>query len=282
MYARSGITLVGQPKQLVRRRPARDLVAEVPGKARVAIGSGLVGLLRAILQVLAQIAIDRRRIRRRDRVALRIVLAVFAERIEIRALVAGVQAAGGGLFFELQVLRELPARDPQVRLHQHRHRQPGVAVQLLRQLLLARRGQLTALQQPGHVVAQRELLHLGEERLERRRLARQLLVVEGRRRVGRQRQRIGLVGARVEPRRIGAVVKAENLRQQNDAVQIHILQRRAQHRRPGGPVALTKQVLGRVPAVVLGQEFADEPFKGVRILVDAPEGLVVVLADRSG
>ena len=51
-----------------------------------------------------------------------------------------------------------------------------------------------------------------------------------------------------------------------------------QHCRAGRPIALAKDELGRVPAVVLGDEPRNEARKRIGVLIDAPESLLRTLA----
>ena len=62
----------------------------------------------------------------------------------------------------------------------------------------------------GQVIAERERLDFLEEGREFGTRLRQALVVPGRRRVGRQRERVGLVDARIELRLIDAVVERQD------------------------------------------------------------------------
>jgi len=75
----------------------------------------------------------------------------------------------------------------------------------------------------------------------------------------------------------------EDLREQNDAVQIDALavfQDAGQNRRARGAVALSEDVFGRVPPVVLGDETLNEAREGVGVFIHAPEGLLRVLAGQ--
>jgi hypothetical protein len=69
------------------------------------------------------------------------------------------------------------------------------------------------------------------------------------------------------------VVEAEDLREQDDAVEVDVAEVGGEDGGARGAVALAEEVLGRVPAVVLGEEAADEALEGVAVGVDAVEGL---------
>ncbi len=73
------------------------------------------------------------------------------------------------------------------------------------------------------VFAQGKILDFVEQGLERSRLIRQFMVIPGRRRVGRQRQNIGQIDTRIELGCVRTVVEIQDLRQQDDAVQIQRL-----------------------------------------------------------
>ena len=105
-------------------------------------------------------------------------------------------------------------------------------------------------------------------------------MVPGGRRIGRQRQSIGQVDAGISPRRVDVRGEIEDLRQQDHPVQVDalLLQDVRQHRRPGRAVALAEEIFRRVPAIVFAQKALDEAGEGVRVLVDSPEGLFLVLA----
>ena len=128
------------------------------------------------------------------------------------------------------------------------------------------------------------LFHVFQKGLKRRRLLGQLLVVPGRGRIGGQRQHVGQIHAGVDVGIVDVRGEVEDLREQNHAVQIDalvVLQNVGQHRRARGAVALAEDVLGRVPAVVLGDETLNEARKGVGVFIHAPEGLSRVFAGEA-
>jgi len=111
-------------------------------------------------------------------------------------------------------------------------------------------------------------------------LTRQLFVIPGGRRVGRQHGLIGKIDARIARRAVGAQIEIEDLREQDDPVEIDCAVRLElidEHRRARRTVALAEQILGRIPAAVLRQELRNEFGKSVRVLVDSVERLLLVL-----
>ena len=109
----------------------------------------------------------------------------------------------------------------------------------------------------------------------------QLVVIPGGGRVGRQHGLIGQIDAGITGRPVRAQVEVQNLRQQDHAVEVDGavgLELIDDHRRARRAVAFAEQVLGRVPAAVLGEKLGDEFGEGVGVLVDAVERLFLVLA----
>ena len=90
----------------------------------------------AIFQVAAHVVVEQRNIRRRNRRALRIVLRVLAQRIQIRPGETSVQAPRRHIRIVLQRLLKLAAAHAQIRFEQVGHGQSRVLVQFLRHLLL--------------------------------------------------------------------------------------------------------------------------------------------------
>ena len=81
------------------------------------------------------------------------------------------------------------------------------------------------------------------------------MVIPGCRRISRKRQLIGKIDARIELRTIGAEVEIQNLRQQDDPVEIDIavgFQQIDQRGRARRAIAFAEQVFGGVPAAVFG------------------------------
>ena len=108
-----------------------------------------------------------------------------------------------------------------------------------------------------------------------------LVVVPGGGRVGWQRSLVRQFDARVVGGSIGTEIESQNLRQQDDAVQIDGTVRFElvdHHRRARRTVAFAKQILGRIPALVLGQELSNEFAEGVSIRVKTKESLLLVVA----
>ena len=106
------------------------------------------------------------------------------------------------------------------------------------------------------------------------------MVIPCRRRIGRQRDNIGLVDGRIEFGIVRQQIPVEHIGQQHDAVQVDVLVLQRQ-RQPGGAhgaVAFAEDVFGRIPAIVLAEKLLNERGEGVDILIDAVEILVRVLA----
>src|SRR3569833_118315 len=126
------------------------------------------------------------------------------------------------------------------------------------------------------------MFDLAEERHELGRSIRQLLVEPGSCRIGRQRQLIRQVHAGVELRFVGTAVEAEDLRQQDHAVQLYrlLLQLPRDGSRTRSAVALSEQILRRIPAAVLAEKLGNETGKGLGVAIDPVEGFFLVLAAR--
>ena len=132
-----------------------------------------------------------------------------------------------------------------------------------------------------HILARREILHLFQERIERGRLGRKLLVVPRRRRVSGQRQLVRQIHA--GPRRSRGDGKVEDLAEQHHSIQVDVLfvfQNVSQHRGSCCPITLAEQKLRRIPPAVLHQKARDESRERLRILIHAPERLVRILAGK--
>ena len=115
---------------------------------------------------------------------------------------------------------ELAAVDAQVRALEVIDRKPGVRVQLLGDGVPARGFERVARAERERVLAHRELLDLGQQRLRSRRRVRQLLVIPRGRRIGRQRELVRKIDAGIDLRKIDQHAEIEYLRQQHDAVEI--------------------------------------------------------------
>ena len=92
--------------------------------------------------------------------------------------------------------------------------------------------------------------------------------VEGGCGVAGQRQRIGLVNARVPLRIVDGVIKAEDLREQNDAVEVDATKVCCNNCRARRAITFAEEILGGIPATVLGKEAADETFESVAVAID--------------
>ena len=145
--------------------------------------------------------------------------------------------------------------------------------------LALRVGEVAALKEGGHVIAEGVLLHLVEEGFEGRGLVRQLVVVPGGGGEGGERESVGLIDAGVGGGAVDAVVEGEDLREQDDAVEVDAAEVGGEDGGAWGAVAFAEEVLGRVPAVVLGEEAADEALEGVAVGVDSVEGFGFVFAE---
>src|SRR6185312_4699666 len=156
----------------------------------------------------------------------------------------------------------------------------GVGRELLGDLLLGGGIQRGAGIQRRQVVAHGELLHLGQEVLQLGGLVRDLVVVPGDGGLGRQHQREGDVDGRVQRIAIRAYVGVGDGREQYQSIDIYrrVLQAFGQQRTADGAVALAEDVLGRVPAAVLGEEQLHEVGEGLGVLVHAVIVLRVGLA----
>ncbi len=110
---------------------------------------------------------------------------------------------------------------------------------------------------------------------------RQLVVIPGGCGVGGERELIGQVDTGIELRAIRAEVEAQYLRKQNYAVEVEVafgFEHVGKNGGARGAVAFAEQIFRRVPASIFREELNDEIGKGVRILIDAVEGLFAVLA----
>ena len=245
-------------------------------------GEDLEAVFRRETQRRAGVVVPCRDVGRTDRADERIVLRLLAQEVEARAGVAGVDPPGSQAAGQLQLLRELPAADPEVGLEQVVDRQAQVTGESLGNLLARGRLQSSALLQRRGIVAERELLDFPQERLElgRARAGQAVVVPRG---GGHRRQRrdVGGVDARVEARAIYREIEVEDRRQQDHAVQVDAEAARqfvGQDRRTRGAITFAEQVLGRIPPAVLVQELLDEAGERMRVVVHSPERLFLVLA----
>ena len=144
----------------------------------------------------------------------------MTQRIDVGAGKARIQAAGGDAVPALQCLAELTAVDSEVRLDDVVDRQSGKAMQLIGDRTLLRGAQFRTRRQCPAVVPHGEALDRGQEAVEITLLSRQLVVIPGGRAVGRQGDLVREVDARVVGGRIGAQVEVQDLRQQDDTIEI--------------------------------------------------------------
>ena len=252
----------------------------VPVEAVGFAGAGLVGQVLAVLERVAGVLVDGGVVGGGCGGAEGIVLGLFAEGIDVRALVAGVETAGGDAHLGLQLFGELAAGDAEVGLDPVGGGNAGVAFELCGDFFLLRVGQVGALQEGRGVGAEGELLHFFQEGFELGGLVGDAVVIPGGGGHGGQGEEVAVVGAGIAVRAVGARVEAEDLREEDGAVEIELaLQQVGENGGARGAVALAEEILRRVPAIVLGEEAADEAVEGVRVGIDAVEGLAGVLAE---
>ena len=260
------------------------VVLEVPWESAAEEGLGQIGLTFAVLQVLADVVVEERDVGGGDGRALRIVFCALAQRVEIRAGEASVETAGGQFAILLEGLFEFAAVDAEIGAEQVVDWQADVVVQLFGDGLLFIRGDVGTESESVGVGAHGEVFDLFQEGLEGGRLLGKLFVIPGCGGVGGQGEHVGKVDAGVCAGAIDVGGEVEDLRKQNDAVEVDafaVFENVGEDGGAGGAIALAEDVLGRVPAVVLGDETGDEAGEGVGVFVDAPEGLSGVLADEA-
>src|SRR5579862_7812524 len=109
----------------------------------------------------------------------------------------------------------------------------------------------------------------------------QLVVIPGSCGIGGQREFVWQVDTGIELRAIRAEVEAQDLRKQNYTIEVEVAFGFEDIRENGGPrgaVAFAKQILGRVPASIFGEELNDEIAERICILIDSVKGFFLVLA----
>ena len=136
-----------------------------------------------------------------------------------------------------------------------------------------------ALKQGRHVVGEGVLLYFFEEGLEGWRLGGEFVVVPGGGGEGGQGEGVGLIDAGIGGGPVDAVVEAEDLGEKDDAVEVDAAKIRGEDGGAWRAVAFAEEVLGGVPAIVFGEEAADEALEGVAVGVDAVEGFGFVFAE---
>src|SRR6185437_14209437 len=89
-----------------------------------------------------------------------------------------------------------------------------------------------------------------------------------------------VLGPRVRVRTVSRVVEAQNLAEEDHAVEVDAvpLQDGRENSVAGGAIAFTEEELGRAPTVVLRQKTADKTVEGSCIRVDAVEAFKCVFA----
>ena len=122
-----------------------------------------VFLVLAILQIFSYVVVEGGDVGRRDCRRLRIVLRLFAERIECGPGKARVEAAGGEIAFVLQILGEFSAIDSQVGFLDVCNRKAGIFVKLGGDSMALVRGKGRAGAKRQRVIVHGEVLDLGEQ-----------------------------------------------------------------------------------------------------------------------
>jgi hypothetical protein len=135
------------------------------------------------------------------------------------------------------------------------------------------------LKEGGHVVAERVLLHFFEEGFEGCGLVGEFVVVPGGGGEGGKREGVCLIYAWIRGWTVDAVVEAEDLREEDDAVEVDAAKVGGEDGGAWGAVAFAEEIFGGVPAIVPGEEAADETLEGVAVGVDSVEGFALVLAE---
>ena len=207
------------------------------------VNFGFVFPALAELEFLPHVIVERGNIRRGNCRRLRIVFRLFAERIKGRAGEARIEAAGGQPVFILQVLLKFSAIDAQVRLLDISGRQAGVLVQLFDDgpTLVGGKGR-AGLERDG-VVVHGEVLDLGNERLQIRVRLGQPVVIPGAGGIGGKVELVGDIDAGIAIGEIGIQREVQDLREQDDAVEIDVafgFEEIGEHGRARGAVAFTK------------------------------------------
>src|SRR5262249_29273770 len=140
---------------------------------------GAVGHALTELELPVVVVEEGRGIRGADRRGLRVVVGLLLQQVSGRADEAPVEAPDGLALPLEELVREGVLRDPQVRLLEVLDRESRVLVHLLGHRLALGVAQGVALDERRGVRAERVGAHLGEERLEGRRLTRHHLLVGG-------------------------------------------------------------------------------------------------------
>ncbi len=168
----------------------------------------------------------------------------------------------------------------QIGLLQVLERQPGVLMQLRRNGVQLRIGQRVPFRQSRGEPTERILAHLIQKRLESRRLMRQGVVVPRRGRVTRQIHGVGTVvpgQLREDSFNVGGHGDEDQAVEGHIASRTQVIRNRRGARRA---VTLTQQIFRRGPAIAVAHILRNEARDGIDVRVDAPELLVLVLADR--
>src|SRR5207237_178569 len=96
---------------------------------------------------------------------------------------------------------------------------------------------------------------------------------------GGQGEGVGLIDAGVGCGAVDAVVEAENLREKNDAVEVDAAKVGGEDGGAWSAVAFAEEIFGGVPAIIFGEEAADEALEGVAVGVHSVEGFRLVFAE---
>src|SRR5215472_3794949 len=129
-----------------------------------------------------------------------------------------------------------------------------------------------------------KVLDFFQKWLQGRWLVWQLFVIPGRSCIRRQRQHIRQVYTGIALRAIDISGEIEDLGEKNHAIQVNallVLQDVGEDGGAGRAIAFAEDEFGRVPAVVFGEKVNDKAGEGIRVLVDAPEGLFSILSDEA-
>lgn len=257
-----------------RKTESPSAVLPVPLRA-IEPGCHVVVLLLAELQFLPDVVIEPSRESAGEGVGLRVVERVLRERILGVARKPRVQPPRVQAPAALQLRHELRQVHAQVVLNDVVFAQSRELRELLGDCGLLRIADCVAFHQSVRVLAPRELPRLLQEAVHVRRAGNHF-VIAGRRRVAGNIQLVREVFARIKR----DCPKVQNVRHQNDSVQIHPvvrLQVVPQRHRAKRPVALANQELRRIPPVVPAHVGVDELRQRADVRIHAPEILVLRL-----
>ena len=231
------------------------------------------------LQLVSDVMVERRRVAGGDAVAGGIVVEGLARVIQILAGVAAVEAANGEALIAAVLLHEAEGVDAQAGLVEILLGEAGQLGQGLADAGLLGVGDAVALEEGRRILVDRELAGALDVLLDGHALLAQPGVVPMGGGVGRQEADVRHFVAGLE----AGGREVEHGRDQHDAVQAVAVEAAFQHLGQlggaGGAIAFTRQILGRVPALVLGGPLTDELGDALGILIDPPVILAFALAD---